>query len=145
MLLDASDFPENTILEQLFSPVPEYPEESAGRSYYFAPDFILHQVTNWGSVAAAKRDFNLEVKSAFDVDKYRGPWETPPDLFISSSANNYRASCGEDDHIYQCRMVATYGAYSVFFRSWVSVQGITMAKVNELLQAIDTRMTECIR
>jgi hypothetical protein len=72
-----------------------------------------------------------------------GPWETPDELYISSSAQNYHAACGIDGQIYQCRMVATYSEYSVFFRSHVSDDGITLSKVNELLQAIDKSMAQC--
>lgn len=145
LLLDEKLFPKDTHAEQLFSPVPEDPSESAGRTYYYAPDSVFQEVINWHSVSAAKSAFDLESKSAFDVDKYMGPWWTPNDLYISPIASNYKAACGVDSTIYQCRMVATYGSYSVFFRAEVSDQGITQSKVNELLQAIDKRMSQCVK
>ncbi len=143
LILNESLFPKGTHAEQLFSPVPEDPEESAGQSFYYAPDSIFQEVINWHSEMGARREFNLQQRSAFDVDQYMGPWWTPNDLYISSKAQNYHAACGVDGKIYQCRMVATYGGYSVFFRAEVSEQGITMSNVNELLRAIDQRMTEC--
>ena len=143
LLLDEDIFPEGTYAEPLISPVPEYPEESAGRTFYYAPDDIFHLVVKWRSASAAKDDFELNLKSAFDVDKYMGPWETPDRMFISSTAQNYYAACGVAHKVNQCRMVATYGGYSVFFRAYVSDQGITLPKVNELLQAIDERMAQC--
>jgi len=143
LILDGSLFPEGTHAERLISPVSEQPQESAAQTFYYAPDAVFHEVVNWHSTRAAKREYDLTVKSAFDVDNYMGPWEIPDGLYISSLAQNYHAACGVAHKIYQCRMTATYRGYSVFFRAYVSDQGITLAKVNELLQAIDERMTQC--
>ncbi len=143
LILDENLFPKGTYAEPLESPLPEHPQEGAARSFYLAPDSVFQEIINWQSTADAKSEFDLHLKSAFDVDKYMGPWWTPNDLYISSNAQNYHAACGVDGKIYQCRMVATYGGYSVFFRAEVSEQGITMSNVNELLRAIDQRMTEC--
>jgi hypothetical protein len=145
LLLGKENFPTDTTAEQLFSPIPEYPAESAGRSFYSAPDLVYHEVAKWPSIFAAKKEFNLQAKSAFDEDKYRGPWETPDTLFISLTADNYRVGCGNEDNIYQCRLVATYGMYSVFFRTWVSEEGITLSVVNDLLKIIDDRMNQCTK
>lgn len=144
LLLDENLFPSGTQAEQLFSPAPERPKESAGRSYYFPPDLVFHEVINWHSERSAQNEFDLHSKSAFDVDQSMGPWETLDELYISLTAQNYRAACGIAYHIYQCRMLASYNGYSVFFRAFVSDQGITLQKVNELLQAIDERMVQCI-
>ena len=144
LLLSESLFPEGTHAEPLESPLPEYPKESAAQTFYYAPDAVFHEVVKWHSARDAKREYNLRVKSAFDVDKYMGPWETPDGLYISSLAQNYQMACGIDGKLYQCRMVATYGDYFVFFRAYVSEHGITLAKVNEMLQAIDERMAQCI-
>jgi len=144
LLLDENFFPQGTHAEQLFSPVPEYPSESAGRTHYYAPDMVLQLVVNWHSGKSAKDEFDFQLTSAFDVDQYMGPWETPDGLYTSSIAQNYHAACGVASHLYQCRMISTYGGYSVFFRAYVSEQGITLQKVNELLQAIDERMTQCV-
>jgi hypothetical protein len=144
LLLDENLFPKGTHAEPLESPLSEYPKESAARTYYYAPDSVFQEVINWSSDRAAKSEFELRSKSAFDVDKYMGPWETLDELSISSIAQNYHVACGIDGKIYQCRMVATYKGYFVFFRAEVSDQGITLSKVNELLQAIDERMAQCV-
>lgn len=143
LILDENLFPPGTHAEPLESPLPEHPQEGAARSFYLAPDAVFEEVINWRSTTDAKGEFDLHLKSAFDVDQYMGPWWTPNDLYISSKAQNYHAACGVDGKIYQCRMVATYGGYSVFFRAEVSEQGITMSNVNDLLRAIDQRMAEC--
>jgi hypothetical protein len=144
LLLDENFFPKGTYTERLVSPVPEYPSESAGRTHYYAPDSVLQEVINWHSEKSAKDEFNLLLKSAFDVDQFMGPWEAPDGLYTSLTAQNYYAACGVASHIYQCRMISTYDGYSVFFRAEVSEQGITSQKVNELLQAVDERMTQCV-
>jgi hypothetical protein len=144
LILDENLLPEGTYAERLISPVSERPQESVAQTFYYAPDAVLHEVVNWRSTRAAKREYDLTVKSAFDVDNYMGPWDIPDGMFISSTAQNYYAACGVAHKVYQCRMVATYGEYSVFFRSYVSDKGITLPKVNELLQAIDERMAQCV-
>jgi hypothetical protein len=144
LLLDENLFPKGTHAEPLESPLPEYPKESAAQSFYYAPDLVFQEVINWHSEKFAKDEFDLHLKSAFDVDQFMGPWETPDGLYASSTAQNYHAACGVDSHIYQCRVISTYDGYSVFFRAYVSEQGITLLKVNEFLQAIDERMTQCV-
>jgi hypothetical protein len=144
LLLDENFFPQGTYAEQLFSPVPEYPSESAGRTHYYPSDSVLQIVVNWHSKKYAKNEFDFQSKSAFDVDQFMGPWEIPDGIYASTIAQNYHAACGVASHIYQCRMISTYDGYSVFFRAEVSEQGITLQKVNELLQAIDERMTQCV-
>ncbi len=145
LILSGNSFPKGTYAEPLESPLPEYLQEGAARSFYLAPDSVFQEVIDWRLPARAKGEYDLQLRSAFDVDKYMGPWWTPEDLYVSSTASNYHAACGFDLNIYQCRMVATYGGYSVFFRAEASGQGITMSNVNELLRAIDQRMVECTR
>ncbi len=144
LVLDPTLFPPGTHAEPLESPLPEYRQEGAARSFYLAPDSVFEEVIDWRSATDAKGEFDLHLKSAFDVDKYMGPWETPSSLFVSSVASNYHAACGLDSKVYQCRMVATYGGYSVFFRAEISEQAISMSLVNELLRVIDDRMTQCM-
>ena len=144
LLLDENLFPKGTYAERLISPVAEYPRDSAGRTHYYAPDSVLQEVINWHSEKSAKDEFDLQLKSAFDVDQFMGPWETLDGLYTSPTAQNYYAACGVASHIYQCRMSSTYKGYSVFFRAEVSEQGITLQKVNELLEAIDERMIQCV-
>ncbi len=143
LILNENLFPTGTHAEPLESPLPEFPKESAAQSFYYAPDSVYQEVVKFRSARAAKDELEYYTKAIFDVDKYMGPWLTPEDLYFSSFANNYRAACGIDGQIYQCRMLATYKGYFVFFRAEVSPQGITMTKVNELLQNIDQRMAEC--
>jgi hypothetical protein len=143
MIMDEHLLPEGTYVERLISPVSEYPKESVARSFYYAPYDIFHMIVNWHSTRSAKREFNNDIETAFDTDKYMGPWETPGNMYNSQIADNYHVACGTD-RTYQCRLAATYGEYSVYFRADVGDEGITLLKVNELLQAMDETMAQCI-
>jgi len=143
LILDEKLLPEGTYVERLISPISEKPMESAARSFYYAPYDIFHAVINWHSTRSAKKDFDNYLETAFDTDKYMGPWETPSEMYSSPIADNYHVACGIDGE-YQCRLAATYGDYSVYFRAGVGKEGITLQKVNELLQAIDERMAQCV-
>jgi hypothetical protein len=143
LILDEKLLPEGTYAERLALAIPEKPKESASRSFYYAPYDIFHAVINWHSARAAKREFNNDIETAFDTDKYMGPWETPGNMFNSQIADNYHVACGTD-RTYQCRLAATYAEYSVYFRADVGDEGITLLKVNEVLQAMDETMAQCI-
>jgi hypothetical protein len=142
LIIDEHLLPEGTYVERLISPISEKPKESAARSFYYAPYDIFHVVINWHSARAAKREFNNDLEAAFDTDKYMGPWETPSIMYRSLIADNYQVACGTDGD-YQCRLAATYGDYSIYFRASVGKEGITLQKVNEFLQAIDETMAKC--
>lgn len=144
LIIDEHLLPEGTYVERLISPISEKPDESAARSFYYAPYDIFHAVINWHSTRSAKREFNNYLETAFDTDKYMGPWETPSEMYGSPIADNYHAACGTDHGVYQCRLAATYGDYSVYLRAAVGEEGITLLKVDEILQAIDETMAKCI-
>ena len=125
--------------------IDEKPKESVGRSYYVEPSEVYLEITRWKSNKGAETDYNKATGSVFDVDKYMGPWNTPDDLYVSTAADNYQAACGIDHKVIpQCRMLATYDEYSVYFRADIFPDGITVEKVNQLLKAIDDRMAECL-
>ncbi len=144
LILDENLLPKGTYAERLISPVSEKPKESAARSFYYEPYDIFHMVINWHSTRSAKGEFNNYLETAFDTDKYMGPWETPNEMYSSLAADNYHVGCGTVHGVYQCRLAATYDEYSVYFRADIGEKGITLHKVNEILQAIDERMTQCV-
>ena len=145
LIIDEHLLPEGTYAERLISPISEKPKESVARSFYYAPYPIFHAVIDWNSARFAKGEFNNYLETAFDTDKYMGPWETPSKMYSSQIADNYYAACGIDHGEYQCRLAATYGDYSVYFRAGVGEEGITLVKVNEILQAIDETMAKCVK
>jgi hypothetical protein len=145
LIINEDLFPQGTHAEVLYSPVPDDPINSAERSFYYATDLAYQEVIRWNSVRDAKDYFNFREKSVFDVDKYMGPWTTPPELdYTSAIADKYRVACGIDSGIYQCRLIATYDGYFVFFRSYVTEEGLSLSIFNQLLRAIDLRMTQCL-
>ena len=144
LLLDKSLLPNGTYVEPLVSPIPDKPEESAEQGFYYAPDHVIYEVIRWNSVSAAKYEYVSVLRSAFDVDKYMGPWETPSELIYTSPiADNYYLACGIDQYEYQCRMIATYNEYSVYLKAGISQQGITYSTVGKILQVIDEQMARC--
>ena len=145
LIIDEHSLPEGTYAERLISPISEKPKESVARSFYYAPYDIFHAVVNWHSVRAAKSDFDNYLETAFDTDKYMGPWETPSQMYNSATADNYLAACGTSDGRYQCRLAATYEGYSVYFRADVGEEGITLMKFNEILRTIDETMAACVK
>lgn len=144
LILDEKLLPENTFAEKLHSPSTDEPSESASRSFYYAPDSIYHLVVRYDLPKLAKERFVRWSKSAFDVDEHMGPWEVPSGVnSVSVSADEYQIGCGIAHNVYQCRMIATYDEYFVYFKADVSEKGITLHTVEELVRAIDDRMTEC--
>jgi len=144
LILDANDFPEGVYLEQLYSPSKSGAGNSASRSFSFATDLLLQEIISTKNPNHAKDIFIEESESVFDEDNFRGPWKTPPQVnFQSIIANNYRVACGMSG-VYQCRMIATYDNYFVFFRSYISEEGIDLPIYNELLRKIDVRMNRCV-
>ena len=130
-------------MEKLISPVSEKPEESVARSFYYEPSDIFQMVIKWHSAVAAKSEFRSYLNAAFDTDQYMGPWEIPDEIYNSPIADNYHIACGVVHNVYQCRLAATYNDYSLYFRVDVNEQGITMPHVNQILQVIDERMSQC--
>jgi hypothetical protein len=144
IILNENPFPEGTHAEELFSPVPDENIDSVERSFYFASDLAYQEVIHWDSAGDTKRYFDFRARSVFDVDKYMGPWTIPPELnYTSVTADKYRVACGVAHGVYQCRMIATYNEYFVFFRSYVTDHGISLSAFNQLLKAIDVKLTLC--
>jgi hypothetical protein len=143
-LLDKSLFPVGTYVEPVVSPIPGEPKDSLAQVFYYDPNDIIYYVIRWNSRRSAEREFMSTVSSAFDVDAYMGPWDTPKELVYSSSiADNYHQACGLVHRIYQCRTVATYNEYSTYLKVEISEGGISYSIANKILQAIDEKMAEC--
>jgi len=145
LVLDGSGFPKGTFIGKVQLEIPEMPKESAYRGFSYGSDDVINYVVNWKSVRSVEQEFDKEIEIVFDEDHYMGPWETPKDLYLSTDADNYRASCGIVDKLFQCRLLATYDTYLVYFKADVSDQWLTISKVNEFLKAIDTQMLQCTK
>lgn len=94
---------------------------------------------------AAKNEYRKDVARTFKTGKYDGPWITPGELtYTSPIAAEYHVACGMVRTWYQCRMLARYDEYHVLFWAYISDQGISLQTFESLLQAIDTKMGQCM-
>lgn len=144
LLLDEKLLPSDTYVEPIVSPIPDQPEESFAQGFLYKHDDISYMVTRWSSKNMANNEFTDFKKVAFVSDEYRGPWETPSEVYVrSETADNYFVSCGTVDGNYQCRMVATYREYLVYLRASISDDGIDISTLNELLLDIDKNFMKC--
>ena len=143
VLIEESSFPAGTYFEPLISPAYDRPQSSATQGYSYAPDNGGYTVTKWPFSGYARSDYNGTQKVAFKIDKYRGPWETPADVFVSKIADNYFVACGLVRGVYECRVAAQYSRYSFYFRSTISSDRISLDDLNRLLEAIDKKMASC--
>jgi hypothetical protein len=74
-----------------------------------------------------------------------GPWEIPEEIeFTSSVADELLLGCGVAHNVYQCRMIAVYESYFIYFKADVSEGGITLQDVEKMLSGIDDRMEVCL-
>ena len=144
LLLRDADFPRNTIVDAIESPIAEHPEESAGRTAGNAGDLLYESVSRYRSKLDAESKYSELVRTAFETDLYRGPWERPDGLsFTSATADAAFVACGPNAGKDQCRMIAQYDDYVVFFFSYISDQGITLDRFEDLLYKVDERLSSC--
>ncbi len=146
LILDKSDFPSGTVVDDISSPIDEYPSESAGRTAGYGKSLIYHVVGNYSSIRQAKLKYSNEDKYKFESDKYRGPWVTPEEItYESPIADQYHIACGPVQTEYQCRMIARYEEYYVFFFAYVSEDGLNFNHLQEMLKSIDKKMEACLQ
>ena len=146
MLLNEADFPQGTIINDLSSPVAEYPAESASFTASFMNNSIYHVVGKYSSDNRAERKFTERFDLYFKKDGFEGPWQTPTELsYISPFAQKYHVACGNILEEYQCRMIGQYDEYYVFFFAYISDNGITLDTFQDLLPKIDSHMAQCLQ
>lgn len=145
LLLNEFDFPAETIVNQISSPIAEQPEESSGRTASYFDDLMYHEVSRYLSREGAQKKFDKRLKLAFEEDNHEGPWEIPSGFsYTSSIANQFYVACGNVGTKYQCRMIGQYEEYYVFFFSYMSEQGMNLEIYQGLLQKIDDKMGQCL-
>jgi hypothetical protein len=147
LVLDEYDFPIHYVVNEISSPVAEYPDESAGRMASYKNSLIFHMIARYRSLTVAKRVYKKEFRYAFKKEDDLGkPWEIPADYSYNSPiAQQYHLACGNVLGKYQCRMTGQYEEYFVFFFAYISEYGITFDNLQELLQKIDLHMAECLQ
>src|SRR5688572_705951 len=83
LLLNNTDFPEGTILNDPSSPVDGYPAESANISASFLYDSMYQVVGRYSSVKRAEREFTDNLRY-FEEDSFGDPWKTPVEISYES-------------------------------------------------------------
>jgi hypothetical protein len=146
MLLEKDDFPAETIVDKVHSPIADMPAESASIYADYKGSAILHEIARFPSSTLAEEEFDGARKRASGQTENEGPWESPSELsYVSSFFENYYVSCGNVlQGEYQCRMVGQYKEYYVFFFAYITDNGLTLATVNGLLEKIDKQTEQCI-
>lgn len=147
MLLTKDDFPSDTMINQISSPIAEMPQESAGFTANYHGSAIYHEVSRFPRTTSAENEFDKIGMRAFIQTEYEGPWETPPELSDENSIfQKYHVACGKKyDGKYQCRMIGQYDEYYVFFFAYISDNGVTFDILNNLLQKVDAHMAQCLQ
>jgi len=144
LLLEKSEFPPGATADSISSPLSEKPKESAARDYWSGTP-AYHYVGRYPSLILSKENYREIDERTFNTGKHDGPWVTPEELtYISPIADEYHVACGMAGAWYQCRMFGRYGEYHVLFWAYISDQGITIQTFESLLQAIDTKMVQCL-
>lgn len=146
LLLNATDFPAGTIVNDISSPVAEYPEESADVTASKNQDLVLHLVGRYPSTKVAKNKYDQNLNLRFGVESNGQTWEKPSEItFHSAIARQYNTACNIVFGKTQCRMIGQYEEYYVFFFSNISTKGINLETYQDLLETIDQKMSRCLQ
>jgi hypothetical protein len=146
LLIDEIDLPQGSIIDPISSPVSEYPKDSAGVTASYNQDLIYHVIGNYSNVRSAKLKYSRELQLTFIADKSQGPWNKPTEItYTSSIADQYHLACGpvRTQLQLQCRMIARYKEYYVFFFAYLSDDGLNFEHLEDILRNIDQKMEAC--
>lgn len=146
LLLSQSDYPPETIFNNINSPVAEMPLESASISTNYNSNATFQEVARHFATKNAISEFEKVEKIVFNSNKVVGSWEIPSKLeLIDLSADIYKIACGNVVSFgNRCYMVGQYEEYYVFFRADISSQGIDHELFRDLVLKIDEEMSSCI-
>jgi hypothetical protein len=145
LLLNESDFPAESIVNEISSPVAEYPEASAGITASYKKDLMFHLVSRYPTKIVSSKKFDENLELYFREVDHGQSWEKPIGFnIISSIADQYIVACGISLGKYQCRMMGQYEDYYVLFFSDITDQGVDLVIFQELLQKFDQKMALCL-
>lgn len=144
-LLNKADLPSGSIVNDVSSPVAEYPEESAGVTASNNQDLIYQVIGRYPSTKSARNKYNQSLKTHFRAESNGHTWGKPAEItFHSAIANQYNTACNIVHGKTQCRMIGQYEEYYVFFFSYISTKGINLEAYQDLLESIDQKMSQCL-
>jgi hypothetical protein len=146
LLLDQSNYPSDTIFDDINSPIAEEPRESASRSVYYHENWIGEIVIRYPSIERANEIFRRRTKSVFHPAEVYGLWETPPEISLSDlSADQYEIACGDVKNFgKRCIMIGQYEEYFVMFNMDISNDDVSRELFRDLVLKIDDRMSACV-
>jgi hypothetical protein len=146
LLLDQSDYPPDTIFDNINSPVDESPKESASRSSYYHESWIRELVIKYRSIDRAYEIFVSHQDSVFSPNEVYYGWEVPSILEADDiSANQYEIGCGNVKNFgNRCILLAQYEEYVILFSVDISRNGVTRELFRDLVKKVDDRMTSCL-
>jgi len=148
LVLNEADVPVGTILNEVRSPVAEYPKESAATDGSYNGDAIFLRIARWYyySVTIEENDKWMEV--AFNAEDSRtGTYETPSELLDLNSlpASQIHVACADEENVgYRCRMVARYEEYQIQFFADISEKGISYNIFRDFVLEINNKMVACL-
>jgi hypothetical protein len=146
LLLDQSDYPPNTILNEVISPVADKPIESADQSAGYLESGLFQVVIRYSSSEKAAAEYDAREKSVFAPEEVIGSWEIPPVLNLNNlSADRYEIACGNVVSFgKRCYMIGQYEKHYVFFRADIVDNGVTHEVFRDLVLKINDRMASCL-
>jgi len=146
LLLEQSDYPSETIFDEINSPIAEEPLESASRSVYYRENWIGEIVIRYPSIDRAHEVFAKRQESIFNPKEVDGLWETPSELRLENiSADQYEIACGNVRNFGdRCIMIGQYKEYIVLFNVDVSNNDMTHEMIRDLALKIDSRVSACV-
>ena len=146
LLLSQYDYPTDTILNDINSPIADKPLESASRSANYNNNATFQEAVRYFSIDNAIAEYDKVQKRLFDPKEVFGTWETPTTLVLDNlSADRHEIACGNVISFgKRCYMIGQYEEYYVFFTADISSKGVTHEIFRDLVLKIDDRMASCL-
>jgi hypothetical protein len=139
LILDESEFPKNTQIDRIYSPI-SMSRESADRTFIIGADTGIQAIARFTYKRSAKYLYYEKRRDFYDGDS----WVKASDLFFDDHADRYYAACGELLGSKRCVMIAQYGEYFTFLSTSVSQEDITHGVFLSLAKKIDQKITSCV-
>jgi hypothetical protein len=144
--LDQTDYPPETILDPVRSPIAEKPLESAEMSAYPNDSWTNQIVVRYSSTNRAAEEYEESFERIFSPREVHGSWKIPPPLALDNlSATQYWISCGNVKSFgKRCIMLAQFEEYYVFFRADVPMKDVTYEMFRDWVLIINAKIASCL-
>ncbi len=145
LVLDERAFPAGSSAARLLSPLPRAAWASAGRTIDLPVGIANHDVYQFKTAQRAAQEYSRRRVLQFPSDE--GPWATPYEItYRSPIADQYCVQCSmARSYGPMCKMLAQYEEYYVYVTAHMSEGSMTYADFQNVLRAIDERMSACLQ